>query len=70
MVTVTVHYRVQELKRGQFLLNLPKIWTRTYKIIKGTILEVQILSDGSLRIVPPKNVGEEGPERAQDKEVA
>ena len=54
VATVTVHYKVQELKEGQYLINLPKIWARTYKITKGDILELQILSDGSLRIVPPK----------------
>jgi phosphate uptake regulator len=61
VVTVTVHYKVQELKEGQYLINLPKIWARTHKVAKGDILELQILSDGSLRIVPPKDTGDRSP---------
>ncbi|MEM3872980.1 MAG: hypothetical protein QXE05_10525 [Nitrososphaeria archaeon] len=57
-------------KRSTYAVNVPKIWVEVLGLKKGDILEVQILSDGSLRIIPSKNVGEEGPEWAQDKEVA
>lgn len=64
--------RVQKAGKNysSFVLYLPKIWCDILRLSKGDELEIEFLPDGALKILPPKNVGEEGPEWAQGKEGA
>jgi len=43
--------KVQIINGSQFV-SLPRVWTRTNKIEKGDSVRIDLLEDGSLKILP------------------
>ena len=45
-------YRVQALKPNHFLVTLPFVWIKANNLAKGKLVIIEMLSDGSLKILP------------------
>jgi bifunctional DNA-binding transcriptional regulator/antitoxin component of YhaV-PrlF toxin-antitoxin module len=55
------NYILHQAREGHILITIPSLWVRAFKLEKGDRVTIQILSDGSLRIVPLKNDQNEPP---------